>query len=67
MATAVKRGNSYKITVSCGYTIDGKQIRMHKTWIPGPGMTERQVKKELEREKVLFEEDCKRAMSLMAA
>ena len=60
MATAVKRGNSYKITVSCGYTIDGKQIRMHKTWIPGPGMTERQVKKELEREKVLFEEDCKK-------
>ena len=60
MATVVKRGNSYKITVSCGYNIDGKQMRMHKTWTPEPGMTERQVKKELERQKVLFEEDCKK-------
>ena len=60
MATAVKRGNSYKITVSCGYNIDGKQMRMHKTWTPEPGMTERQVKKELERQKVLFEEECKK-------
>lgn len=60
MATAVKRGNSYKITVSCGYNIDGKQMRMHKTWTPEPGMTERQIKKELERQKVLFEEDCKK-------
>lgn len=55
MATVVKRGKSYKITVSCGYDINGKQIRKHKTWNPPAGMTERQIQKELERQKVLFE------------
>ena len=59
MATAVKRGNSYKITVSCGYDVNGKQIRKHMTWTPEPGMTERQIAKELERQKILFEERCK--------
>ena len=59
MATATKRGDSYKITVSCGYDLDGKQIRKHMTWTPEPGMTERRIAKELERQKVLFEERCK--------
>lgn len=27
MATVEKRGDSYRITVSCGYGMDGKQIR----------------------------------------
>lgn len=31
MATAVKRGDSFKITASCGYDISGKQIREHTT------------------------------------
>lgn len=56
MATAVKRGNSYKISASCGYDISGKQIRKHFTWTPPPGMTPKQEAKELERQKVLFEE-----------
>lgn len=56
MATAVKRGDSYKITASCGYDISGKQIRKHTTWTPPVGMTPRQIAKELERQKVLFEE-----------
>lgn len=56
MATAVKRGNSFKITASCGYDISGKQIRKHTTWTPPAGMTPRQIAKELERQKVLFEE-----------
>lgn len=59
MATTQKRGAGYKITVSCGYDIDGKQIRKTKTWKPDAGMTERQIKKELERQAVLFEEKCK--------
>ncbi len=58
MATAIKRGNSYKITVSNGYDIHGKQIRYHKTWTPEPGMTLHQIAKELDRQKVLFEEEC---------
>ena len=56
MATAVKRGDSYKITVSCGYANSGKQIRKQFTWTPPAGMTPRQITKELERQKVLFEE-----------
>lgn len=59
MATATKRGDSYKITVSCGYDLNGKQIRKHMTWTPEPGMTERQIEKELARQKVLFEEQVK--------
>lgn len=31
-----------------------------KTWTPDEGMTERQIQKELERQKVLFEEECKK-------
>lgn len=59
MATVAKRGDSYKITVSCGYDLEGKQIRQHMTWTPEPGMTARQIEKELERQKVLFEEQVK--------
>lgn len=59
MATVIKRGNSYKITVSCGYDLEGKQLRQHMTWTPEPSMTARQIEKELERQKVLFEEQVK--------
>ena len=59
MATVTKRGNSYKITVSCGYDLNGKQIRRHTTWTPDPGMTAKQEAKELERQKFLFEERCR--------
>ena len=34
MATIKKQGRGYKITVSNGYDIHGKQIRHHMTWIP---------------------------------
>lgn len=59
MATAVKRGGSYKITASCGYDSAGDQLRRHITWRPAPGMTPKQVEKELERQKVLFDERVK--------
>ena len=57
MAITVKRGDSYKITSSCGYA-NGKQIRKYSTWTPPAGMSEKQIKKELERQKVLFDEKC---------
>lgn len=56
MATIKKQGRGYKITVSRGYDIHGKQLREHMTWIPDPGMTARQIEKELNRQAVLFEE-----------
>ena len=58
MAIITKRGESYRIKVSCGYGIDGKQVIQSMTWKPVPTMTQKQVEKELNRQAVLFEEDC---------
>lgn len=60
MATIEKRGNSYRIMASCGYDVDGTQEKRRMTWKPEPGMTERQIQKELQRQAVLFEEECRR-------
>ena len=64
MATIKQRGDSYKITVSCGYDLNGKQIRRRMTWKPEDGMTARQIKKELDRQAVLFEEKCRNGQVL---
>ena len=60
MANITKRKNSYSIRVSCGYDVSGKQIFQTMTWTPEPGMTTKQIKKELDRQAVLFEENCKK-------
>lgn len=59
MATARKKGRGYEIRVSCGIDINGKKLGKSKIWIPDEGMTPRQIEKELERQKVLFEEEVK--------
>ena len=59
MATYTKRGCSYRIRASVGYTPEGKQVMKSKTWTPAPGMTERQIEKELNRQMVLFDEECR--------
>ncbi|MBQ9408528.1 MAG: site-specific integrase [Clostridia bacterium] len=59
MATYTKRGRSYRLRASCGYTPEGKQVMKSKTWMPPEGMTERQIEKELNRQCVLFDEECK--------
>ena len=64
MATIKQRGDSYKITVSCSYDLNGKQIRRRMTWKPEDGMTARQIKKELDRQAVLFEEKCRNGQVL---
>ena len=56
MPTIEKRGSGYRITVSAGYDMQGEQIKKRMTWTPLPGMTEKQIQKELERQKVLFEQ-----------
>lgn len=58
MATIRKRNNSYEITVSCGYDINNKQIRRTMTYTPEPNMTAKQIEKEVQRQAVLFEEQC---------
>lgn len=64
MATIQKRGSTYRIRVSCGYDNAGKQLIKSITWKPEPGMTKRQIEKELERQKVLFEERCRNGQVL---
>lgn len=59
MATITKRGGTYRIKVSCGYSADGRQITRSTTWKPDPGMTKRQEEKELNHQAVLFEERVK--------
>lgn len=39
MANIEKRGDSYRITVSAGYDINGKQIKKYMTFKPADGMT----------------------------
>lgn len=61
MATIRRRLNgTYEIKVSCGYGVDGKQRNQYKSYKPEPGMTKRQIEKEVQRQAILFEEDCKR-------
>ena len=64
MATVQKRGKSYRIRVSDGYTAAGKQVTRSMTWTPDPGMTARQIEKELQRQIVQFEDGNKKAASL---
>lgn len=59
MATIQKRGNNFRIRVSAGYDMTGKQIMRSMTYTPAPGMTEKQIEKEVERQKVMFEERVK--------
>lgn len=56
MANIEKRGDSYRIRVSCGYDSSGKQLFKRMTWKPSPGMTKKQIEKELAKQAVLFEQ-----------
>jgi integrase len=59
MASIEKRGESYKIIASDGYTTTGQKMRKTMTWKPAPGMTQRQIEKELQRQALLFDEAVK--------
>ena len=60
MATVRKRSNgSYQIRVFCGLNSKAQRIDKSMTWTPPEGMTPRQIEKELERQKVLFEQEVK--------
>ena len=60
MATARLRGSSYEIRVYCGLDSDGKRLYQYAHWKPTPGMTPKQIEKELERQKVIFENKVRR-------
>ena len=59
MASIQKRGSSYRIRVYDYSAVDGTQHIRSMTWTPTPGMTERQIEKELNRQATLFEESVK--------
>lgn len=52
-----KTGPAFKLTVTKGRDLDGKQIRHYRTWIPAPGMTERQMEKAALRAAMDFERE----------
>lgn len=58
MATITKRGDTYRIRSYCGYDANGKQVIRSTTWKPVPGMTPKQIEKEVQRQGVLFDEKC---------
>jgi len=65
MAAIIKRGKSYRIVVSCGYDSKGNKLPPETmTWKPGPGMTEKQIKKELAKIADDFEEKVKNGLYL---
>ena len=66
MAYIRQIGSSYQIRVSTGYDTNGKHKEQSMTWKPPDGMTERQIKKELKRQEVMFEEACKRGFKTSA-
>ena len=66
MSNITKRKNkagetiSYRIRVARGYDSEGNKLKPYeKTWKPSPGMTEKQMEKEVQRQALLFEEQCK--------
>ena len=56
MATIEKRGDSYRIVVSCGFDVNGKRIKRSMTWKPDRAYTPKQLEKALNKAAVEFEE-----------
>jgi len=56
MANITKRGNSYRIRISAGYDISGKQITKQMTWKPTKNMSIKQIAKEVNIIAVNFEQ-----------
>lgn len=51
---------SYRIRVSRGYDAQGKKLKPYEmTWKPAPNMSEKAAEKEVQRQALLFEEQCK--------
>ena len=61
MASIRKRGNSYLLVISMGYTPDGRwRNPQQKTVKPHAGLTPKQAEKRLQEQAMLFEMSCKK-------
>lgn len=55
---------SYRIRVARGYDSNGKKIKPYEmTWRPAPNMTSKQIQKEVQKQAVLFEEQCRQGLT----
>ena len=54
MASIRKRGNSYTVTVSCGYDSKGKKILETATFTPDPQWSEERARKAADKFAVRF-------------
>ena len=60
-----KKGEAtYYIRAYDGYDSAGKQIERCTKWKPSPGMTEKQIQKELQRQLVHFDDEVKKGLVL---
>ena len=59
MAQIEKRNNTYRIKIFCGRNSSGKRLFKNFTYKPTPNMTEKQIKKELERLSFEYEQKYK--------
>ena len=59
MATIAKRGNSFRIKVSLGYDINGKQIIKSTTYTPPVGVSPKKGEKLALQYAFEFEQHCK--------
>ena len=57
---------AFSLRISCGYDVNGKQVIKSRTYKPQDGMSEKQIEKEVNRQAVLFEEQCKQGQSVRA-
>ena len=67
MANITKRNDTYRIKVSCGYDVNGKQVVKSMTYKPDPTKSDKWNEKEVNRQAVLFEESCKHGQAVTAA
>lgn len=67
MATITKRGNTYRVRVSCGYDVNGKQQVKTMTYKPDPTKSDKWNEKKLNEQAVLFENECKHGQTVTAA
>ena len=63
MANITKRGDTFRIKVSCGYDVQGKQVIKSMTYKPDPTKSDKWNEKEVNRQAVLFEEQCKKGQT----
>jgi len=55
---------SYTIRVYNGYNREGNRLKPYTlSWKPSPGMTEKQIEKELNRQVLEFEEQCRSGLA----